>query len=1106
MDEEAIKPGPIAWMAKHTVSSNLLMLVLLLGGLAATLIIKQEVFPNFDIDRVSITVAYPGASPEEVEKSIVLAIEEAVEGLDGVKEVESSASEGVGSVMVEKELGHDLHKLAQDIQRQVDRITSFPEETEEPQITVPERKRNVVSLLVYGGDSPVVLRQVVEEVRDMLLRDKNITKVDLSGDEKFEIGIEISQQNMRRYGLTLDKVASIVRRSSVELPGGSVKTSAGEILVRMDERRDYGDEFAQIPLITGLDGTEVLLGDIAQIKDGFTESDTYATFNGKRAIKVEVYRVGAQTPVGVSKAVRAVVDRLNHELPPGFGINIANDQSEIYTQRFELMMRNGIIGLILVIVLLGIFLEVRLAFWVTMGIPISFLGAILILPIFGVSINLVSMFAFIISLGIVVDDAIVVGENIYKFHEKGMSFGKAAVAGAREVSVPVIFSVLTNVVAFLPMAFVPGTMGKIFIVIPMVVITTFLISLVECLLILPAHLGHRSKAMTFFTSNLKYIVLIPAIIWISLETVLGFDNLSVAVGLSNPLLIFLLIITPSLVSIFLDVFFGRNRNTIGCHMHNLQQRFSQWFSRMVRTFYGPTLDFTLRWRYVTIAVSLFILASTVGYVKSGRLGLVTFPKMEQDYAITSVVLPYGSPLEEVEKVRDRIVDAAQRVIDANGGDELSKGIFAWIGASFGRSSSRDSGSHVVRIWTYLTGPDIRPMSTALFVDKWKEEIGELVGIDMIRSESDAGGPGSGAALTVQLSHVNLEVLENASEALAASLTKYPNVRDIDDGFSQGKPQLDFKITAEGRSLGLRSRDVANQVRHALYGAEVLRQQRGRNELKVMVRRAKSERVSEHDLENFIILTPDGGEVPLSTVVQVERDRAYTSIKRKNGRRVVTVSADVVPQKDTQKVLADVTETIIPQLTADYPGLSYSFEGKQADIRDSMRGLMMGLGIAVLVIFVMLAIPLESYVQPLIIMFSIPFGIVGAIAGHIIMDYSLSIMSMFGIVALSGVVVNDSLVLIDFANRARKDGVEVHTAVHSAGIHRFRAIMLTTMSTFFGLMPMIFETSRQARFLIPMALSLGFGILFATFITLVIVPSLYIITEDFLHWVRKTSQH
>jgi len=1104
MSHEEVKKGPIAWMAKHTVSSNLLMLVLLLGGLAATFIIKQEVFPNFDIDRVSITVAYPGASPEEVEKSIVLAIEESVEGLDGVKEVESRAGEGVGSVMVEKELGYDLNKLAQDIQREVDRITSFPEETEEPQVTVPERKRNVVSLLVYGGDSPVVLRQIVEQVRETLLHDKNITKIDLNGAEQFEIGIELSQQDMRRYGLTLDKVASIVRRSSLELPGGSVKTGSGEVLVRMDERRDFGEEFARIPLITGNDGAEVLLGDVAKIKDGFSESDSYATFNGKRAIKLEVYRVGAQTPIGVAAAVRENVGRLNKELPPGFGISIANDQSEVYQQRFELMMRNGIIGLLLVIVLLGIFLEVRLAFWVTMGIPISFLGAILILPFFGMSINLVSMFAFIISLGIVVDDAIVVGENVYKYHEKGMSFGKAAIAGAREVSVPVIFSVLTNVVAFLPMAFVPGVMGKIFIVIPMVVITTFLISLVESLLILPAHLGHRSKAIDFFTSNLKYIVLIPAVIWISLETSFGFDTLSGAVGLDSPMLVFFLIITPSLVSIGLDIAFGRNRKTVGTHLHHLQQRFSNWFTRMIRIFYGPVLDFTLRWRYVTIAVALFILIVTVGFVKSGRLGFVTFPKMEQDYAVTSVSLPYGSPLAKVEDVRDQIVDAAQRVIDANGGDTLSRGVFAWIGASFGQDSTRDSGSHVVRIWTYLTPPDVRPLTTAAFVDRWKEEIGDLVGIDMIRSESDAGGPGSGAALTIELSHSNLDELEKASEELAAALTKYPNVRDIDDGFSQGKPQLDFKVTPEGRSLGLRARDVADQVRHALYGAEVLRQQRGRNELKVMVRRAKSERISEHDLENFIILTPEGGEVPLSTVVSIKRGRAYTSIRRRTGRRVVTVSADVVPQKDTQKVLADVRQTIIPNLTADYPGLTYSFEGKQADIRESMSGLMMGLGIAVLVIFVMLAIPLDSYVQPLIIMFSIPFGIVGAIAGHIVMDYSLSIMSMFGIVALSGVVVNDSLVLIDFANRARKDGVEVHWAIHSAGIHRFRAIMLTTMSTFFGLMPMIFETSRQARFLIPMALSLGFGILFATFITLVIVPSLYIITEDFLHGVRKVS--
>lgn len=1104
MSDTDIKPGAIAWMAQHTVSSNLMMLVLLLGGLVASFFIKQEVFPDFTLDTVTVRVEYPGASPSEVEEAIVLAIEETLEGVDGVKEVRSRASEGVGVVTAEAELGCDLNKLAQDIQREVDRITSFPEEAEKPQITIPDRKRKVISLLIYGGDSPVVLRNLVEKIRDDLLSDKNITKIEMRGAEKFEISIELSQRDLRRYGLTLMDVANIVRRSSLELPGGSVKTKAGEILVRMNERRDYGKEFAKIPLITTGDGTEILLGDVAKISDGFEESDTYATYNGKRAIKFDIYRVGDQTPLGVANAVRAKVSELSPSLPPGYGFALVDDQSKVFRQRFELMMKNGLFGLLLVIILLGVFLEVRLAFWVTMGIPISFLGTILILFFLGQSINLVSMFAFIISLGIVVDDAIVVGENIYKFHQKGMSFGKAAIAGAREVSVPVIFSVLTNVIAFLPMAFVPGVMGKIFIIIPVVVITTFLISLVECLLILPGHLAHKGRVARLILDNLKYIVLIPAIIWITLETTIGFDQISKSMGIESPMIVFALIITPSIVSIVLDLLFGRSRKTLGQTLYIVQQKFSHWFMDMVRNVYGPFLDFTLRWRYVTIAVALFILLITVGYVKSGRLGFETFPKVEQDYALTSVILPYGSPLSKVEAVRDKIVSAAQRVIDANGGDKLGTGIFAWIGAPFDRFSARESGSHVVRIWTYLTEPDKRPLGTAEFVEKWKKEIGDLVGIDMIRSESDAGGPGAGASLTIELNHKSLEVLEKASEDLGRALNEYPNAKDIDDGFSPGKPQLNFKITPEGRSLGLRARDVANQVRHALYGAEVLRQQRGRNEVKVMVRRVKNERISEFDIENFIVLTPDGGEVPLSKVVTIDRDRAYTTITRRAGRRTVTVTADITPAKDTPKVLKDVIKTVIPKLQAKYPGLSYGFEGKQADIKDSMGGLMKGLGIAVLIIFVMLAIPLNSYVQPLIIMFSIPFGIVGAIVGHIVMGYSLSIMSMFGIVALSGVVVNDALVLIDSANRARQDGAEVHWAIHSAGVNRFRAIMLTTMSTFFGLMPMIFETSVQARFLIPMALSLGFGILFATFITLVIVPSLYIITEDIINIGDKIS--
>ena len=790
--------------------------------------------------------------------------------------------------------------------------------------------------------------------------------------------------------------------------------------MRMKERRDYGHEFGKIPIITANDGTEVLLEDIAVIKDGFEETDNFATYNGKPAVMITVYRVGDQTPISVSDAVRRQVETINQNLPPGLALDARNDRSEIYRQRMNLMMRNGYIGLGLVFVLLAIFLEARLAFWVSLGIPISILGSFLFLPVVGISINLISMFAFIITLGIVVDDAIVAGENIYHYRQSGLSWFEAAVRGAREIAMPVTFSVLTNMVAFMPMLFVPGFMGKVFRQIPLVVICVFAVSLIESLFILPAHLGHRKR--------------------------------------ENP-----------------SGLFG--------WIHRQQQRFSDFFTRMVRTKYGPFLNLTLRYRYLTLSAGILVLLITVAYVKSGRMGFELFPKVESDYAMVTAKLPFGTAVQKTEQVQQIMVKAAQQVARENGGDKLVEGIYAVI------------NGNQTRVRVYLTPPEVRPISTARLTELWRESVGTLPGLEFLKFESDAGGPGSGAAISVELSHRRIDILEKASAELAEAMGFFPNVKDIDDGFAPGKQQIDFQIKPEGRSLGLRSREVARQIRHAYYGAEVLRQQRGRNEVKVMVRLPREERASEYNLEQMILRTPGGIEIPLREAVELKRGRAYTTIDRRNGRRIVTVSADVRPRSKADQVTQSLKADTLPMLQQKYPGLTYGFEGRQADRRESMQSLLTGLLMALVVIYAMLAVPFNSFIQPMIIMMSIPFGIVGAVTGHLIMGYSLSVMSMFGVVALSGVVINDSLVLINFANRERRSEMNADDAIYSAGIQRFRPVLLTTLTTFGGLAPMIFETSRQARFLIPMAISLGFGIVFATLITLVLVPSLYMIVED-----------
>ncbi len=1011
--------GVIAWMTHNRITPNLLMLILLVGGFFMATRVKQEVFPGFDLGMVSIQVVYPGSSPEEVEQGIILVIEEAIRGLEGIKEITATASEGRGMVMAELEEGGDQQRVYQDIKQQIDRIVTFPLDAEEPEVSLRISRREVLQVQLYGDTSEWVLRELAEQVRDRLLQDPLITQVDLVGARRYEVAIEIEQDTLRTYDLTLDQVAQRVRQTSVEIPGGTLETQAGDILLRVNERRDWAREFATIPLITTAEGAILHLDDVAQIRDTFEETDQYATYNGFPAVGLGVFRVGDQTPIGVSDAVRVAMADIEMDLPPGIDWTINRDRSNIYRQRLTLLLKNAFYGLTLVLFLLGLSLELRLAFWVTMGIPISFLGCFLFIPGFDVTINMISMFAFIIALGIVVDDAIVVGENIHEYRQRGMNFKQAAIRGTQEVLLPVTFSILTNIVAFLPLCFVPGIMGKIWRTIPFVVMTVFAISWVEALLILPCHLAHGRRQ----TSKQRGLLM------------------------------------------------------------RLQQSISRGFEWLINRAYAPFLDFCIRMRFVTVTLGAAVLVSVLGYVDSGRIGMILMPRVESDRAVVTALLPHGSPVSKAEEVQRILLTAAQEMVKAHGGDRLAEGIFALI------------EENEVEVTVYLTGPRVRPISTTELTRLWRERTGPIAGLERLRFESDRGGPGRGASLTVELSHRNIDVLDRASEALAERLGGFANVKDIDDGFTPGKKQLDFSLSEEGHSLGLTQQALARQLRNAFYGAEAVRQQRGRNEIRVKVRLPRAQRTRQYDLEHLLVRTPQGTDVPLVQIAEIVRGHAYTSISRRNGRRTVTVTANVDPMSQTTQVQATLVDEVLPQLIKDFPGLSYGWEGRQQDMTESATALFQGLMLALCAIYALLAIPFRSYYQPIIVMIAIPFGVVGAVLGHVIMGYALSLLSLMGIVALSGVVVNDSLVLIDFANRRMREGICAFEAIHQAGVRRFRPIVLTTLTTFGGLAPMIFETSRQARFMIPMAISLGFGILFATGITLVLVPCLYSIAED-----------
>ena len=1037
--------GPITWMARNGVAANLLMLVLIAGGISAWGQVKQEVFPEFDLDVVTVGMAYPGASPAEVEQGIILAVEEQVRSLDGIKKVSSTAVEGAASVIIELELGADKSKALQDVKSAVDQITSFPEDAEEPVVSLLSNRRQVIQLVLYGDASEEAMRQLAEKARQELLRDPRITYVELAGVRNREIAIEIPEANLRRYDITLEQVARSIASLAVELPAGGIKTRGGEILLRTAERRDLGSEFEDLAVVTTPDGASVKLKQIATIRDGFEDNDQLSTFDGHRAVLVNVFRSGSETPVEVASSVKAYAQRLKGKLPPGIGVTTLNDQSVMFQERVELLLRNGIYGLVLVLIILGLFLDARLAFWVTLGIPISFLGSIMLMPAMDVSVNMISLFAFIITLGIVVDDAIVVGENIYEMRQRGMGALQAAVEGARTISMPVVFSVLTTVAAFMPMFLVPGASGKFFRVLPAIVICVLAMSLIESLFVLPAHLSHGNRRR--------------------------------------------------------GGAFGRLFNHAIAILELPGKRFSAWLMWFINGPYARVLRGAVVNRTLTVAIGLAVLAATFGFIGSGRLNFSFLPKVETNSVAAKATLPFGVSIEETKRVQERLVTAAKEVLAESGEDGISVGVYTQLGSSMNTATGPSAplgiggGTHLANARVYFVPSDERDLTMGEFADRWREKMSDLVGLESL-TFAYSTGPSSGASIEVQLIHDNLEMLEAAASDLADQLRSYAGVKDIDDGFSGGKPQLNFRLTEEGRSFGLTAIEVGRQVRSAFYGAEALRQQRGRDEVKVMVRRPKAERESQYAIESLLIRTPDGGQVPLAQVATVQENTSYTDIQRADGRRKVSVTADVVAGvANPNKVLGGLKADALPDLVKTYPGLSYSFEGNRARSDESLAALQSGFVLALFVIFALLAIPFKSYIQPVVVMSAIPFGIVGAVAGHLIMGYDLSLISVFGIVAVSGIVVNDSLVLVHAANSRRAEGHSPLDAIQWAGKRRFRPIILTSLTTFFGLMPMILETSVQARFLIPMAISLAFGVLFATAVILLLVPSLYMHVED-----------
>mgnify|MGYP000873053214 CR=1 FL=1 len=1015
--------GIIGWFARNPVAANLLMLVIMISGLVSYFGIQKRTFPEFESNMVQVTVPYLGAAPAEVEEGVIVKIEEAIADVEGIKEIRSTASEGAGTVVIEILTGYDPAKALDDIKLRVDAIPNFPAETEKPVIAEVLFEQQVIWATVYGDLDDRARKVLARQVRDELQLLPGVRKVNLVGDRDFEMAIELSESNLRKYGLTFDEVAQAVRRSSVDLPGGSVKTDAGDILLRTKGQAYTGGDFGDIVLRTNADGTRLRLSDVATIRDEFAETDNYALFAGKPSLSMSVIAADQGNDIAISEAVNAYVERKRPTLPQGAQLAVWGDSSFYLKDRLNMMVKNMLAGTFLVFLCLALFLRLKLAFWVALGIPICFLGALWLLPVgpFATNINLLSLFGFLLVLGIVVDDAIVIGESAYTETQLHGQSVDNVIRGARKVAMPATFGVLTTIAAFGPLMFVEGGFAVFLTSVSWVVILCLMFSLIESKLILPAHLA-----------GMKPLKAEPGVV-------------------------------------------GR-----------FQRRFSGGLERFVRQRYQPLLVKAVERRGATVALFLASAILAIGLLAGEKVRFIFFPDVPSDFINANLRLADGS----APTVRDAALERMQSAIEQVESEyraEFPEAEEALIKHTLVFTNGDTGGTLLVE----LTKGETRSWDAYEITNRWRERVGEIAGAKELRIFASTN-PG-GRPIDFRLTSENYEQLELAAEELTRKLREYQGVFDVSSSFNSGAQEIRLRIKPEAESLGLSQVDLGRQVRQAFYGEEAQRIQRGKDEIRVMVRYPQTERRSLANLEQMRIRTPDGSEVPFATVAEAQIGTSYSRINRIDRKRSVRVLADVdTAVTSAEKVLPELRNTFLPELFAKYPGVSEVAGGSTVEREKATRQMTNALIMSLFLIYALLAIPLKSYVQPLIIMSVIPFGIIGAVFGHWITGINFSLMSAFGVIALAGVVVNDSLVLTDFINRARReDGMSTQEAVVQSGVQRFRPVLLTSLTTFFGLVPILLERSLQAQFIIPMATSLAFGILFATVITLFLIPILYL---------------
>ena len=1049
------RPGPIAYMASNGIAANLLMMGIVAAGLVSLSGLDREAWPITPLYHIEVSMAYPGATPEEIQESIVVKIENQVSGLDDVKAVKSVSAPGMASVRVQMDSRTDMDRALDDIESAVNRIQSFPADAERPRFREMDNRMSMMRLIVHGDISERSLKKLAYRIEDDLTALPSVSQVEVSGVRSYEISIEVPLHRLRPLGLTLTDIASAIRRSSLDLSAGSINTRESQVRVRTIGQNYDQQDFEEIVVLSGRDGTILRLGDIAKVRDGFQEADLIVRHQNHPALFVEVYRAGGEHVMDVATTVREhLANEVIPTLPDGVGITIWNDESQAYEERADLLLKNGILGLLLVLIALSLFLQIRLALWVAVGLAVSGVGALAAMMAFDVAINTISLFSFVLAIGIVVDDAIIVAENIQYERNRGTPGVAAAIRGVRRIRVPLTFAVLTSVAAFVPLLFIPGGVGDVWRALPIIMIAMLLVSLVESLLVLPNHLSH-----------------LPGPEWVP----------------ANPF----------------DRFFSR-----------LQSRADVQLNRFVQ---GP-LDRALRYATdrpgVTMSGAVGILGLSISLLPAGIVPTTLADEVEGDFATVVLEMPDGATAPRTYEVARELEAAGRRVIERLSRDRPADAppLLTGVTVTVGLGSRIEGGlnpeptlspqANIATIEFKLLGAQQRRISTGEVVQAWREEVGVLPyvrGITFSGEIFTLGNP-----VEAVLSHPDPERLTWIADSVVHGLRSVEGVYDIRSDHAPGIPEIQLELRPEARTLGLTLQDLARQTKAAFFGAEAVRVQRGREEVRVYVRLPEDERNSITDIEGYLIRTPGGDEVPIISVASLGPGMSPSALRRRDGQRVVTVTADVdasvISGDEANEILAG---SILADLAAAYPDLTYTFGGEQKQQLESIDSLYRGFAVALVMIFALLAIPLRSYTKPFIIMAVIPFGFIGVILGHWILGVALSAVSFMGIFGLSGVVVNDSLVMIDFIDQKLRSGVAPKTAIVEGAKGRFRPIMLTSVTTFLGFMPLILERAIQAQFLIPFAASLGCGILFITAILMMIVPALYTLhLRLMLSWRRS----